>query len=97
LVLEAAGSVQRLAAKGHIRCDDMFFAHAAARAGGGVALLPSFLAQKSIAAGELLPVMPRWQLQTGSIWLVHPAKRNLPAKVTAFRDFVVAEFTQSPP
>jgi DNA-binding transcriptional LysR family regulator len=96
-VLEAAGSVQRFAAKGHIRCDDMFFAHAAARAGGGIALLPSFLAHRSIGAGELSPVMPRWQIESGSIWLVHPAARNVPAKVIAFRDFVVAEFTRSPP
>jgi DNA-binding transcriptional LysR family regulator len=91
-VIETPGHVQRVAAKGHIRCDDMFFALAAARAGGGIALLPSFLADESIAAGELLPVMPHWRVQSGTIWLVHPAARNLPVKVSAFRDFVIAEF-----
>jgi DNA-binding transcriptional LysR family regulator len=96
-VLEAPGSVQRFAARGHIRCNDMSFAHAAVRAGGGIALLPSFLAQKSIAAGELLAVMPRWQIQSGTIWLVHPAARNLPPKLVAFRDFIVRELTRNPP
>jgi DNA-binding transcriptional LysR family regulator len=96
-VLEAPGNVQRFAARGHIRCDDMSFAHAAVRAGGGIALLPSYLAQKSIAAGELLPVMPRWQIRSGTVWFVYPASQNLPAKLTAFRDFIVAEFARSPP
>jgi DNA-binding transcriptional LysR family regulator len=96
-VLEAPGEVQRLVAKGRIHCNDMFFAHAAVRAGGGITLLPSFLAQKSIATGELLPVMPRWQIRSGSIWFVHPAARNLPAKATAFRDFVAAELARHPP
>lgn len=48
-------------------------AHAAVRAGGGIAPL-LFLAQKCIAAGELLPVMPRWQMQRGTIWLVTPPR-----------------------
>jgi len=73
LVLEAPGSVERLMARGRIRCDDMFFAHAAARAGGGITLLPTFLAEPSVAAGELVAVLPRWHLPTGAIWLVHPA------------------------
>jgi DNA-binding transcriptional LysR family regulator len=96
VVLEAPGSAEKLAARGRLRCDDMFFAHAAARAGAGIALLPSFLAEKSIAAGELVQVLPRWHTQSGTIWLVHPAARKLSAKLVAFRDFVVAELTREP-
>jgi DNA-binding transcriptional LysR family regulator len=75
----------------------MFFAHAAARAGGGITLLPSFLAEPSISAGELVAVLPRWQLPTGAIWLVHPAARNLPAKLVAFRDFIIEALAQRRP
>jgi DNA-binding transcriptional LysR family regulator len=97
IVLEAPGSLQRFAARGPLRCDDMFFALAAARAGAGIAFLPSFLAAQSIAAGELVLVLPRWRVQSGSIWLVYPAGRNLAAKVTAFRDFALAELARRPP
>src|SRR5688500_2341808 len=80
---------QRVTARGRIRCDDMFFARAAARAGAGIALLPSFLADPELSAGSLQAVLPKLQLASGSVWVVHPPARNLPAKVSAFRDLVV--------
>lgn len=87
IVLEAPGSVERLAARGAIRCDDMLFAHAAARAGAGIVLLPSFLAKPSLEDGELVAVLPKWKMPSGALWLVHPAARNPPAKVSAFCEF----------
>lgn len=96
VVLEAPGSVERFATRGHIVCDDMFFALAAARAGGGIALLPSFLADNSVSSGELVPVLPRWQVPSGAIYLVYPATRKPPAKLAAFRDFLLAEFPRAP-
>jgi DNA-binding transcriptional LysR family regulator len=67
----------------------MFFARAAARAGAGIALLPSFLADPELNAGSLQAVLPKLQLASGSVWVVHPPARHLPAKVSAFRDLVV--------
>jgi DNA-binding transcriptional LysR family regulator len=89
LVLEAPGGTARLVAGGRIRCNDMFFARAAVRAGGGIALLPSFLARPDVEDGQLVKVLPKWRVATGIVWLVHPAMRALPAKVTAFRDLLV--------
>ena len=80
---------QRLAVRGRIRCDDMFFARAAVRAGAGIGLLPWFLAEPELSAGTLQAVLPKLQLASGSVWVVHPPARNLPAKVSAFRDLVV--------
>lgn len=88
LVLETPGAARRFARRGRIRCDDMFFAQAAARAGAGIALLPSFLAEPDVLAGALVRVLPKWHVQSGVVWLVHPASRNVPSRVTAFRDFV---------
>jgi DNA-binding transcriptional LysR family regulator len=97
LVLEAPGGAERLAARGRIRCDDMFFARAAVRAGAGIALLPSFLARRDVEAGLLVAVLPQWSLPTGAIWIVHPAARVLPAKVRAFRDLLIASLDPGPP
>ncbi|MBX3232807.1 MAG: LysR family transcriptional regulator [Labilithrix sp.] len=89
IVLETPRTARRLAAHGRIRCDDMFFARAAALAGAGLASLPSFLIEPDIAAGTLVRLLPKWQVPSGVVWLVHPASRNLPPKLTAFRDFVI--------
>jgi DNA-binding transcriptional LysR family regulator len=83
------GRNKRVAVRGRIRCDDMFFARAAARAGAGIALLPSFLADPELSAGSLQAVLPKLRLASGTVWVVHPPVRNLPAKVSAFRDLVV--------
>jgi DNA-binding transcriptional LysR family regulator len=88
-VLGEGRSKQRVTTRGRIRCDDMFFARAAARAGAGIALLPSFLAEPELSAGSLQAVLPKLQLASGSVWVVHPPARNLPPKVSAFRDLVV--------
>jgi DNA-binding transcriptional LysR family regulator len=89
LVLGAGRRKQRIATRGRIRCDDMFFARAAARAGAGIVLLPGFLAEPELSAGTLQAVLPKLQSMNGSIWVVYPPARNLPAKVSAFRDLVV--------
>jgi len=84
---------KRLPTKGRVRGDDMSFVHAAARAGVGIALLPAFLADPEINSGLLVPVLPKWRVSSGSVWVVHPPARPLPARVSAFRDFVVETLT----
>lgn len=79
---------RRLPAKGRVRGDDMSFVLAAARAGVGIALLPAFLADPEISAGTLVPVLPKWKVSSGGVWVVHPPTRPLPARVSAFRDLV---------
>jgi DNA-binding transcriptional LysR family regulator len=93
LVLGTGRKKQRIATRGRIRCDDMFFARAAVHAGAGIALLPSFLAEPELSAGTLQAVLPKLQSASGSVWIVHPPARNLPAKVSAFRDLVIAALT----
>jgi DNA-binding transcriptional LysR family regulator len=75
--------------RGRILCDDMWFAREAARAGGGITLMPTFFAEPDIVTGQLARVLPSYSLPTGHIWLVWPSTRHLPRKVAAFRDFIV--------
>ena len=75
--------------RGPIVCDDMFFAREAARSGGGIVSLPTFLAEPTVRAGDLVHVLPRWFQRSGALWIVSPGGRNLPRKVTAFRDFAL--------
>jgi DNA-binding transcriptional LysR family regulator len=67
----------------------MFFTREALRAGGGIGLLPGFLAEPTVRAGELVRILPGWELPTGHLWIVVTEARNAPRKVAAFRDFVL--------
>ena len=89
ILVDVGRTRQRIAARGRVRCDDMFFARAAARAGAGIAVLPRFLAEPELSVGTLQAVLPKLRLASGAVWVVHPPARNLPAKVSAFRDLIV--------
>lgn len=61
----------------------------ALRAGAGVGLLPTFLAEPDVLAGTLARVLPRRELPAGHLFVVTPASKHVPPKVSAFRDLVV--------
>lgn len=82
--------VPRLAA------DDMLLVHETARAGTGIALIPIFLARADVTAGQLVRLLPRFAIRTGTLYFVHPATRKVPRKVTAFRDYLVEYIAANP-
>lgn len=69
--------------------NDVLFVRDATCAGAGIGILPAFVADPLIAAGRLVPVLPRVRLASGSIVLYHPPG-PMPRKVTAFRDVLLA-------
>jgi DNA-binding transcriptional LysR family regulator len=72
-----------------ILCDDLLFVRDAVRAGVGVGLLPTFVAEPDLLAGALVRIVPRFERPAGSLWVVTPAAKHVPAKVVAFRDLVL--------
>lgn len=88
----AEGEVQ-LRLSGRLRINNGDALRAAALAGGGIALLPSFLVGDDLRAGRLLRVLPDWQdAYEAAIHAVYPASRNLSPKVRAFVDFLAERF-----
>jgi DNA-binding transcriptional LysR family regulator len=79
-----------------IVADDLAFVRAAVLAGAGVGLLPSFLVRSDVASGALVRVLPRHAVQQAALYLVHPAARHVPSKVTAFRDVVLEWLAKHP-
>ena len=63
---------------------------AATLAGGGLAILPDFLAAEPLAAGDLVNLLPDWSLPAGGIHAVYPTARFHPSKVTVFVRMLVA-------
>jgi DNA-binding transcriptional LysR family regulator len=64
------------------------------RAGGGLSVLPDFLAADELASGQLIHVLPEWSLPSGGIYTVYPAARFRPRKVTAFVEMLIAAVQQ---
>ena len=67
-------------------------AHAAARAGLGVAVFPEFACAEDIRRGRLVPVLDGHAVDVGAVWLLHSSRRFLPARVRAFVDLARARF-----
>ena len=67
----------------------------AARQGLGVALVPMPFAFAHIASGELVRLLPGWYGDAGPLSIYYPSRRLLPAKTSAFVEFVVNRFRAS--
>jgi len=63
----------------------------AAQAGLGIALVPERLAQPLIADKTLIRVLPKYGDKGNGIYAVYPSRRNQPAALRVFLDFVFAE------
>jgi DNA-binding transcriptional LysR family regulator len=64
-------------------------AMSATLAGGGVSVLPDFLAAEHIETGRLIHLLPSWNLPSGGIHTIYPAARFRPPKVSAFVSMLV--------
>ncbi len=65
----------------------------AVRDGLGVALLPDWLIQKELAAGDLVQLLPKWKAKDLPIHVVYAGQRVLPTRVSAFIDYAVRYLT----
>lgn len=90
----ADGAQEQVRVRGPIEGDDFTFIRAAALAGGGIALLPRVSTLEDERAGRLVRVLPGRELPGAPLHVVYPSAKNVPARVTAFRDFVVDSFAE---
>lgn len=56
--------------------------------GAGVVYMLDVLVRSAISSGMLRPLLPEWTTSNRPIFLVHPQKRYIPAKVRVFSAFV---------
>ncbi|WP_312063451.1 LysR family transcriptional regulator [Pantoea septica] len=62
--------------------------------GHGILLRSWWDARHAVERGDLLHVLPEWQAPDGDIFAVWQAQRQLPARITAFVDFLRARLKQ---
>ncbi|QMV62488.1 LysR family transcriptional regulator [Pseudomonas berkeleyensis] len=76
-----AGAQQRLRLETRISCNNILAARQFTLAGMGVSLQPEPEVRDLLASGELLPLLPDWQLEPIGLHIVTPRRDAQPAKV----------------
>ena len=71
-------------------CEDFHLLAEVAAAGGGVALLPTFVASRFAASGALVRLLPAVTRELGTLFLVSRREGPTPARVTALRNHLLA-------
>jgi DNA-binding transcriptional LysR family regulator len=82
---------------GAIQSNNGLVNRAAALAGGGIVLLPTFYLGEQLRSGALKPVLCKFKPQELAVYAVYPERRNLMPKVRAFVDFLATTFGPEPP
>lgn len=63
-----------------------------ALAGGGIALLPTYLVSTALAESQLKVVLPEWQLPKLTIYALYASRRHLSPAIRALVDFLVERY-----
>lgn len=64
-------------------------------AGGGIAVLPDFIAEEALAKGEVVRILTEWSLPQSYLHLLSPPSRLRPARVKALSDHLVDTLKRS--
>ena len=82
--------------RGAFRADNGDLLRAAALAGEGVILEPTFIVGEDLARGDLQPLLLEWPVPQATAMAVYPTRRYLSAKVRTFVEFLQEAFTGQP-
>jgi len=91
-----AGDLRPVKVSGRLRANNGDILRAAAVAGQGLAILPSFIVGGDLSAGRLVPLLLDWTDSGSALHAVYPANRHLSPKVRAFVDFLAGRFGPAP-
>ncbi len=81
---------------GTLRSNSVDLLRAAAVAGAGVAVLPSFVVGEDLKGGRLRAVLTEYALPEYGVFAVYPSRKHLPAKVRAFAEFLADKYGPAP-
>jgi DNA-binding transcriptional LysR family regulator len=87
-----AAEPANVAVRGRIGGDDLGFVRAMVIAGAGIGVLPQINCAADEASGRLVRVLPAFHARGATLYVVYPSTKQVPARVTAFRDFVTEAF-----
>lgn len=78
--LNCQGEMVEVSVLPHLVFNDMTSVLEAAAAGGGIALVPAFVANSYLRGGSLSHIVPSWSGEAAPFHLVYLRRENLPTK-----------------
>jgi DNA-binding transcriptional LysR family regulator len=90
---DAAGRERAVRVSGRLNSNNGDLNAVAAARGVGIALEPDFIVGAQLRDGNLVPVLEEFEAPVSPIYAVFPSRRFLPAKIRAFVDFLIEQFS----
>ncbi len=90
---ETKGTIKSIRVEGHIQTNSSEVQRSAVVTGMGIGYAPAWLFDVELASGEVVRLMPDWELPQSPIHLVSPPERKHSAKVRAFVEHISAALT----
>lgn len=90
---EAMGTVRSVHVEGRIQTNSSEVQRSAVLSGMGMGYAPTWLFEAELASGEVVRLMPDWELPQSPIHLVSPPERKHSAKVRAFVEHLSGALT----
>lgn len=95
--LTKGGETRKYRVKGKLQSNSALIIYEAVLRGNGIALLPGYIPVKNIITGELVQLLPAWNIPANNIYLMHASTSKLAPKIKAFIDYFTGLFTPRPP
>jgi len=89
--LSQQGIIKNVDLKPKFICDDFNVIKTMATTHAGIALLPDYLAEKSIISGALVEVLPQWQGRSIDIYAIYPSRKGVTPKIRVFLDYLAEQ------
>ena len=90
--LQRDGRTVSVAVGGNISANEASLLVEAVRAGAGIAMLPIYQIGPLLESGELVQVLPDYELEVMGLHAVYASRRQLPAVMRSFLDFLIERF-----
>lgn len=91
-VLKREGEVCRVQISARMTANEATVLMEGTRAGGGIAMLPTYLVSPSLVNGKLVEVLPGWELPTLTLYGLYASRRQQSPALRQLLDFLVARF-----
>jgi DNA-binding transcriptional LysR family regulator len=89
---DAEGTEIAVEVSGNIEIDNDVAMRSVALEGSGIVYVPRDLVQADLKSGQLVELLPAWQLRTLPIHVVYPSRHLLPRRVAAFIEAALLGF-----
>ncbi|MCS4235389.1 LysR family transcriptional regulator [Stenotrophomonas sp. BIGb0135] len=93
--LQRDGRAIAVAVGGNISANEASLLLEAVRAGAGIAMLPTYQIAPLLRSGELVEVLPEYDVEGLGIHAVYASRRQLPTIMRSFLDFLVERFAST--